>query len=336
MAVTLKDIAEKVHMSPTSVSFVLNNRPNRISQEKRELIYRVAKEMNYVPNQTAVGLVKRQSRMIGVIIPDIRNVFFSDIVSGIDTIAHEHGWNIMIMTTNDECANDLTSIRTLAARGTDAIILVVASDHSPGQAESYKRLMRNFNRPVILVDRRFEELEVSTIVVNHKKGASMAIEYLAQMGHRNIAILSGPRYSTSHRYYGVQQACEKLGLKITSADVFEGDYTMKSAYMLADNIVAGGYSAVFCFNDMMAYGLYKRCMEIGTQIPKDISIVGFDDIFFSDYINLTAIRQPAYNMGIEAARRAFYELDNPDAEPRFLFFEPSIHIRGSVSARSQE
>ena len=122
MAVTLKDIAEKVQMSQTSVSFVLNDRPNRISPEKRELILKTAKEMNYVPNQNAVGLVKRKSHMIGVIIPDISNAFFSEIVSGIDSTVREHGWNTMIMTTNDDYEKDLTSIRTLAARGMDAII----------------------------------------------------------------------------------------------------------------------------------------------------------------------------------------------------------------------
>ena len=116
MAVTLKDIAEKVQMSQTSVSFVLNDRPNRISPEKRELILKTAKEMNYVPNQNAVGLVKRKSHMIGVIIPDISNAFFSEIVSGIDSTVREHGWNTMIMTTNDDYEKDLTSIRTLAGR----------------------------------------------------------------------------------------------------------------------------------------------------------------------------------------------------------------------------
>lgn len=334
MAVTLKDIAEKVQMSQTSVSFVLNDRPNRISPEKRELILKTAKEMNYIPNQNAVGLVKRKSHMIGVIIPDISNAFFSEIVSGIDSTVREHGWNTMIMTTNDDYEKDLTSIRTLAARGMDAIILVVASNHSPERADSYKKVMRSFNRPVILVDRRFEELGISTIGVDHKKGAYMAIDYLAGMGHQHIALLSGPQYRSSHRYLGVQQACQDRGLVITGADVFEGDYTMSSAYMLADNIVAGGYTGVFCFNDMMAYGLYKRCLEIGTRIPQDISLVGFDDIFFSDYINLTAIRQPAYNLGIEAARQAFYEIENPDTPPRFLYFEPSIRIRGSVAAQN--
>lgn len=330
MAVTLKELAKSVNLSPAAVSLVLNERPNRISQEKRELILKTAKELNYVPNQNAVGLVKRQSKTFGVIIPDIKNMFFSEIVSGIDKIALEREWNIIIMNTNDRYESDLKNIRMLTARSVDAMIMIMASNAHEDILEQYRQLFAKFGKPVIMVDRYAPDLNASTIKINHEKGAYMAVKHLYDLGHRKIAILSGPVHSSVDRAHGVMLACQEFGINFSDSDLFEGDFTMKSGYMLADNIVAGAYSAVFSFNDMMAYGLYKRFLEIDIHIPDDISIIGFDDIFFSDYINLTTIRQPAYNLGIEAARRAFYEIENPGAEKKSIIFEPSLRIRNST------
>lgn len=332
MAVTLKEIAKIVNLSPSAVSLVLNNRPNRISKEKRDLILKTANELNYVPNQNAVGLVKQQSKTIGVMIPDIKNVFFSEIVSGIDKIALERGWNIIIMNTNDRCESDLKNIRMLISRSVDAMILVVASNLGHQALSQYQMLFLKFGKPVIFVDRSIPSLNNSSVSVNHKNGAYTAIKHLYDLGHRKIAILSGPVHSSVDRTHGVMCACRDLDLHLTCDDFYGGDFTMDSGYKLADAIAARGYTAIFSFNDMMVYGLYKRFAEIGLCIPDDISVIGFDDIFFSNYINLTTVRQPAFDLGVEAARQAFLEIENPEAEKKNIVFEPSLQIRTSVKA----
>lgn len=332
MAITLKELANAVNLSPAAVSLVLNNRPNRISPEKRELILKAAKELGYVPNQNAVSLVKRKTKTLGVVIPDIKNAFFSEIVSGIDKIALEREWNIIIMNTNDRCEMDFKDIQMLTSRNVDAMILIVASNANEGNVEQYQKLFEKFGKPVILVDRLVNGLNVSTIKINHELGACLAIKHLYDFGHRKIAVLRGPANASADRVHGVIQTCKNLGIRLSEADIFEGDFTMNSGYMLADNIIAGSYSAIFSLNDLMAYGLYKRFKELGIQIPDAISIIGFDDIFFSDYIGLTTIRQPAYNLGIEAARCAFHEIEHPDSEKRSIVFKPSICVRNSVKA----
>jgi LacI family transcriptional regulator len=329
MAITLKELAKAVNLSPAAVSLVLNNRPNRISPEKKELILKVAKELDYVPNQNAVSLVKRKTKALGIVIPDIKNVFFSEIVSGIDKIALEREWNIMIMNTNDRCEMDFKDIQMLTSRNVDAMILTLASKANEN-VEQYRKLFEKFGKPVVLVDRIPNGLNTSTVKINHELGACLAIRHLYNMGHRHIAILSGPAYSSTDRINGIRKTCQELDIPLSEADIFEGDFTMNSGYMLADNIITGSYTAIFSLNDMMAYGLYKRFEELGVHVPDAISIIGFDDIFFSDCIGLTSIRQPAYNLGIEAARCAFHEIDHPDSEKRSIVFKPTLCIRNSV------
>ncbi|MEG1878442.1 MAG: LacI family DNA-binding transcriptional regulator [Pseudoflavonifractor sp.] len=333
MAVTLKDIAGQVGVSPAAVSLVLNDRPNRISSEKRVLILETARSMNYVPNQNAVGLVKGRSKALGIVIPDLRNLFFSELVSGIDAVALSRGWNIIITSSHERYSIDLQNIRTLAARDMDGILLVPAGDADGEAVKAYRQALQEFGRPAILVDRNLP-LKISRVAIHQRRGAALAIEHLFALGHRKIACLLGPGGVSGERLKGVEAAYRKRGIPLNGADLFPGDYTMVGGYAAADAIAQGGYTAVFSFNDMMAYGLYKRFRELGVTIPGDLSVVGFDDIMFSDYLDvpLTSVHQPSYNLGVEAANRAFYELENKGCPAETILLEPTLQIRKSTAA----
>jgi LacI family transcriptional regulator len=330
---TLKDIAGSLGISITSVSLVLNDKPNRISEEKQQLIRSTAKKMNYLPNQNAVGLVKKQSKTLGLIMPDISNLFFSELASGVNDTALEKGWNLIITSTNDQTDLDIDNIRVLASRSVDAIILVLASEANPSMLAAYTSVIDAFNRPVILLDRYMFGFNCSTISVNHKNGAYIAMKHLFDLGHRRIACLSGPTKNSRERLRGVAQAYDDYGIPMPPDSIFQGTYLAPSGYEAADAILDGGFTAVFSFNDMMAYGLYKRFHELGVKVPKDISIIGYDDIFFSDLLEvpLSSVNQPAFSLGQKAALQAFYEMEHPGAPKQTIYFEPALKVRKSTA-----
>lgn len=331
MAATLKDVAERAGVSAAAVSLVLNGRPNRISEEKRALIFRAAEELNYLPNQNAVGLVKGRSEVLGVIIPDIRNLFFSELVSGIDAVALANGWNIIITSSNDQSALALQNIRTLAARDVGAMLLVPAGDAGAVEAVAYRQAIESFGRPVILMDRALPGVAVSQVAIDQREGARLAVEHLFDLGHRKIACILGPRSFSTPRLTGVEDAFHAHGLELSAADLYQGAYTMESGYAVADAVFRSDHTAVFCFNDMMVCGLYKRARELGVSIPGDLSVVGFDDIFVSDYLEipLTTVWQPAHELGAEAARRALYELEHPGKHIE-IYLKPELKVRKST------
>jgi len=175
MKVTIKDIAEKLGISTTAVSLVLNNRDNRISPEKKELIIRTAKEMNYHPNQAAVTFVKKSSRTIGLIIPDPSNMFFADLTKGIgDTVARDK-MSLIIANTNDIAKNDLSYLDMFISAGTDAIILTIASDSTSGLIPLYQSAIEAYGKPVVMVDRYVMSVGCSAVTLNHRKGAYVAL-----------------------------------------------------------------------------------------------------------------------------------------------------------------
>lgn len=336
MKVTIRDIADKLGVSTTAVSLVLNNRDNRISPEKKELIIRTAKEMNYHPNQAAVTLVKKNSRTIGLIIPDPSNMFFADLTKGVgDAVAREK-MSLVIVSTNDIAKNDLSYLDMLIAAGADAIILTIASDSTSGLIPLYQNAIEAYGKPVVMVDRYVMSIGCSAVTLNHRKGAYVALQHLFSLGHRKIACLTGPRYllNTSELLEGVRAAYRDYDIPFDEKFVIEGNYQVSGGIRAAEQILREGCTAVFSFNDMMAYGLYKKFGESGVRVPEDISVVGFDDVFFSELLDppLTTIKQPAYLIGEGAAMRALYEVQHPEEEKQTTFFEPALKIRKSTRA----
>ena len=283
--------------------------------------------------QNAVTLVTGQSQALGVVIPDIRNLFFAELVSGVEAVALETGWNIVITSSSDKSALALANLRTLAARDVGAILLVPASDADETLAMEYRQAIRDYGRPVIQVDRIIPDLGVSLTAIHQRRGAKLAMEHLLDLGHRRVACVLGPTNTCAPRLSGVREACAQWGIALRERDLYPGAYTMESGYAVADAILEGDYTAVFCFNDMMAYGFYKRCRERGVSIPRDLSVMGFDGVLFSDYLEkpLSTVWQPARQLGVEAARQAFRELECPEGAGKRTLLEPRLQIRESTA-----
>ncbi len=331
---TIKDIALETGLSITAISLVLNNRPNKISESSRRLILDTAKRLHYRSNQLAPGSYSRQSKNIGQIIPDVSNYFFSKLVQGADSMAYANKYSLILATTNNDPKRELDAIRSLYARGVDGILMTTSMGID---VKEYDALFRSLNVPIVLIDRVIPALSCSSLTYNHKKGSYLATRHLLELGHRRIACLTGgsANYaSIPERTSGYLWAFEEFGVKPPEDGIIVGDYTDKSGYCAADAVVSGRFTAVFCCNDMMAYGLYKRLRQLNVRIPDDLSVVGFDDVEFSDLIDppLTTVRQSSYTLGCEAALRLFMEIKDRTLPNRSIFFEPILIQRASTRA----
>ncbi|MHB8061106.1 MAG: LacI family DNA-binding transcriptional regulator [Ruminiclostridium sp.] len=334
MRVTLKDIARETGLSVTTVSLVLNNKPNKISEKTKKLIFETTEKLNYHPNQLAVGLVKRETNTIGLIIPDISNHFFAELALGIDDEAHKHNRNIIFSNTSDKTERDIDSLNILYSRGVDAIIIAMASDIDNEKRNLYQNIISNISIPIVLVDRHDPAFNCSSVKLNNKKGAYIATSHLLSLGHRKIACITGASglRSTEERMEGVRWAFDGAGIDMCEDYIYEGNYLHSGGYSAAKKIVNTPVTAIFAFNDMMAFGAIRMLYQAGLQIPKDISVIGFDDIYFSELLDvpLTTVRQPAYEIGCEAVRRAIIEIENKNISKQNIFFEPELIIRKST------
>ncbi|WP_294533894.1 LacI family DNA-binding transcriptional regulator [uncultured Pseudoflavonifractor sp.] len=331
MRTTLKDIAQATGLSVTSISLVLNARPNRLSEESRRKVLEAAKQLNYSTSSHSSPSAS-ECHSIGLIVPNISDFFFGEIAQGVIDCARTHDFTVLLGTNGESPQMDNQNIRSLSRQGVRALLIVSAHEQA-------NTLLDQLSFPVIQVDRQSLSLNRSAVLLNHRKGGYLATRHLIDLGHRHIACITGPgaQASSQQRLAGYRWAFEETGLPLPKNAIFEGDYAPKSGYQLLDSIISAGFTAVFCGNDMMAIGIYKRMRELGLKPAQDLSIVGFDDISFADLLEvpLTTIRQSGYNIGFEACKRAFLELDNPDLPKQTIQFEPELVIRQSTRKKEE-
>lgn len=335
MRTTLKDIANKVGVSVTTVSLVINNKPCNIPEKTKLMVLNAVKEMKYTPNQLAVGLIKKRTNTIGLIISDIRNIFFSTLAMGVEESCRKIGWNVILCNTSDNHARDIEYINILASKGVDGILYCMSADSDEKLAKESCDLMKNLNIPYVMVDRTNSTLDCCSVVLDHINGGYIATKYLTDLGHKRIACITGPAqlFDSQQRLSGYIMALTQAGIKYDNDIVFTGNYTISSGYEAVEKIVQKNITAVFCFNDMMAYGVYKGLKERGLKMPEDISVVGYDDVFLSDMfeVPLTSVKQPIYEMGEEATKNLINIIENETSIKREIVFKPEMVIRKSTS-----
>lgn len=330
----MRDIANETGLSITAVSLVLNDKPNKLAQATRHRILDAAEKLHYKPNQLAVGLAKKRTDTVGLILPDISNSFFATLALGVEEEAHKQGKNILLCNTGQDAERDVESMEVLAARGVDAIILCVSNHFGKNRMRMLEEKIRSIPLPVVMVDRREPTLFCSSVCLNNAKGADAAIEYLVGLGHRKFLIVTGPQNLSNNkeRLEGCRSAMERHGLAMEDMPIFEGDFTHKGGIAAAAFAQDQDYTAAFLFNDMMAYGFCTALVGQGLRVPGDKSVVGFDDTFYSELFipPLTTVRQPAYDLGCAAMGVALDEIDQAAKTKTMMAFEPELVVRGSA------
>lgn len=289
--------------------------------------------MEYQTNRTPPTRSVR-SRRIGVITPNVANGFFSDALDGIEQRVAREGYTVILGQSFNRPDTEREILRRLQENQVDGLIV------SP----SYDSLFEGVDVPVVLFNSELPTLNYSQVTYNECKGAFLATKHLLGLGHRKIACLTGDSKKNasdrldSPRVDGYFWAYADAGLPAPEDSVFFGDYLeAQSGYEQLDQVVKGGFSALFCCNDLMAYGVYRRAAELKVRIPRDLSVVGFDDISYSSLLTpaLTTIHQSGSRLGREAAERLLHELDDPAAPHQSIRFEPTLIVRDSTCVSPQ-
>jgi len=334
--VTLKSVAEHVGLTPGTVSAVLNNSAaaRSVPERTKKRVLAAARELNYRPNYLARSLRVQRTYTIGVITRDLGDAYAAMIISGIERYLRQHSFFFLTVAHhNDKKLLDSYS-HILLQRGVEGLISV---DTLLGESMSLPTIAIAGHRP----------LEgVTNILLDHRRGAQLALQHLFELGHREIAFMKGPHYSSdsTDRWKAILHVAQELGIAVRPELTIhlEGDlstpevaYPATKAFLCNRNMP---FSALFAFNDNSALGAISAFQEAGMHVPNDISVVGFDDIKMAPYSNppLTTVRQPLLKMGEIAARSVLNQIKNGEDYVAEILIEPEFVVRKSTgNARLQ-
>jgi LacI family transcriptional regulator len=341
MRTTIKDIAEYTGLSVTTISLVLNGKADKIPEKTKEKILKAVDHLGYRPNQVAVGLVKKTTKTIGLIISDIRNVFFSNLAKGVEDECRRNGWNLILCNTNDMHERDLAYIRVLADKGVDGILYAMSVDSNREKTIESLTLMESTRIPYVMLDRTFREKCSHYVVTNHELGGYLATQHLLELGHRHIACVTGPLHldDSLFRLEGYKRALSEYDVPYNADLIYEGDYTLEGGRASVKALANIPHTAIFAFNDMSAYGVHNALKMQGFEIPKDYSLVGYDNIFFSEILDppLTSVHQPVYEVGKEATKLLIKMTPkSADKSVQELVLTPHLVIRKSTQKPNKE
>lgn len=318
---TIYDIARVAGVNPSTVSRALS-KPGRVSAKTQKLIEDAAAELNYHVNPFARALPTGRTNTFGLIVADITNPTFFDIVRGAETTATGRDYTLVLAESAESALTELTAARRMMAT-VDGLILA-----SPRMDDDDIRALARA-KPVVVINREVQGMPCVVPEVN--KGIGEAIRSLAANGHRKIAYVAGPAQSwmSARRWDGVQAACEWSHIEALRLD--SGNPTVDGGRRVARNVVASGATAVLTYNDLLAIGLMQELQAAGVVVPDQISIVGFDDIFGADFTTppLTTVRSPLRECGAAAATLLLDVLHGSAEAAMTLRVETELVLRGS-------
>ncbi|WP_025762050.1 LacI family DNA-binding transcriptional regulator [Dyadobacter tibetensis] len=328
---TIKDVAKALNISISTVSRALRNKPD-VNQETRQSVLRMVEELEYQPNQIALSLITQKTHTIGVIIPNL-DYFFSMAVRGIDDMALETGYTVMICQSNESYARELVNTQRLMKGHVDGLIVSNSSDSI--NTEQYQRLLSK-NFPIVFFDRVSSELDATSVVLDNISGATQAVTHLIEQGCRRIAYLAGPANLSisQQRMIGYKHTLEKYGLAIDESLIvfseFDREFAYRSTLALIDS--PNRPDAIFGVSDRLIVGAQLAIKERGLRIPEDIALVGFNDEPVVSLLTppISSVAQSAFEMGRMAAKLLVEQLNSEHILPsQTIMLKPTLIKRAS-------
>jgi len=327
--ITLKKVAEKAEVSVNTASRAINNKPD-INEETKKRILKVAQELGYVRNDTAVALRTKKTGTIGVVIADNRNPFYAEVLNGMEEATREKNYHIILANTQRDYKKEEEAINLLLAKRVDGLLITPVQDID----DDIKNLI-DANIPFVVVGRDFENIEVDAIYNDEVKGGFLATEYLIKKGHKRIALIDGFLYKSpaKGRLEGYKKALNKYRISLDESLISVGDINIEDGYkrtkqMLEKNL---DFTAIFAYNDMMAFGAMQAIKEKDLRIPEDIGLVGYDDIPFSSLITppLTTIRLKKQELGTESVKLLLSRINGNRKITKKVMLGVELQIRES-------
>jgi len=329
LAVTIRDVARVAGVSISAVSAALNNKLG-VSKDTRLRIIAVAEKLRYEPNILAKGLITKKSYIIGLIISDISNPFFSKVIRGIEDIANENNFNLVLCNADEDPQKEKAYLRVLQGRQVDGLIVAPTNESN----EYIKELVEK-GIPAVLLDRKLNGIEVDSVTVDNVEGSYKAVSHLIHLGHKRIGIISGPKniMTGGDRLEGYLKSLREHHLTINERLIKEGNFRQESGYDKACEFLKmrNPPRAVFIANNLMTLGALKALRERKIKIPGEMSIVGFDDMAWTSLVDppLTIISQPTYTLGSCAAKLLLQRIKGEaPAEAQQITLKTKLIIRG--------
>ena len=339
-SVSMKDVAALAGVSIGTVSNVLNS-PDLVSDATRSRVEKAIAQLGWVRNESARQLRAGRSRSIGMVVMDVANPFFTDIVSGVEDYVHDLGYSVQLGNSAQQTEREAAHVQLFEQHRVRGLLLAPIKEVGQQVDE-----LRRHRIPVVIVDRAAKDAPYCSVAVDDVDGGRLAVDHLVAQGHRNIAFVGGPMtiQQVRDRHLGAQLALSRVGdsgyLTTISTERLDTDSGTVAAAELVALPAAERPTAVFAANDLLAIGLLQGFFTNGFSVPEEISLIGYDDIDFAAAaaVPLSSIRQPRHALGVRAAELLFAEIEALDNDTRHehqhIEFAPELVVRRSTGMGS--
>lgn len=335
---TLKDVAREADVSVSTASRVFNG-SDKVLPATRERVREAANKLGYQLSRVARRLRVQDgtANLIGLVIPDIQNPFFADITRGVEDVARDRDYALILSNSDEDPKKQRLAIDVLMTEDVDGVIVPPVRPQDP----EVNRLVEN-DIPVVCVDRRLRNTPVDTVLSDNRKGARIAVSHLLEQGHERIGFVGGiPDISTStERRDGYEQALQDHDLCVDPQLIKEGDSRQERGQYLTQQLLDLDHppTALFTGNNLTTLGALSALNTRGLRVPEDVALVGYDDVPWAMALNPppTVVDQPAYEIGNQAAEILFERLNEPTRDPTVDTLQPELIIRESCGAKSTE
>lgn len=330
--ITLKDIARILGISPSTVSRALKDHPD-INTDTKKAVNELARKLKYQPNAVALSLKNSRSNTIGIIIPEIVHYFFSSVISGIEDVASQKGYTVIICQSNESFAREVANANALLSHRVDGILISISKETN--SFDHFINLQEG-GIPLVFFDRIAPEIIADQIITDDINASYSATRHLIENGRKRIAHFAGPQGLVigRDRLQGYLNALKEAGLPIDNRLIIEADTFEKARNTVGEMLDAGIVpDGIFAVNDMTAIGAMQTILKRGYKVPDDVSIVGFSDGYLSGITepHLSSVDQHGYEMGTTAAEMLFHRIlsDEEEYVPEIKVLKADLIVRGS-------
>ncbi|MGD8750362.1 MAG: LacI family DNA-binding transcriptional regulator [Anaerolineales bacterium] len=339
MSVTRDDVARLAGVSSATVSYVVNNGPRPVSEETRKKVQKAIEILGYQPSSIARSLKTKRTTTIGLVVSDILNPVLSGIAKGIEDAILERGWNMILCNSDEDPERELRFLKMLVSKQADGIIL----QPTGGNMDFLNLLVNNRKKPVVLLDRQLDELDVDCVLFENEEGAYQATRHLIDIGHKRIALVSLPRHLTPgfERVAGYMRAHEEAGIPVDPALITEGSFKadtqdIKEALFESENPP----TALMACSNRLCASFLRYAKEHNIRIPQDVALAVFDDVSHYSYItpSITAVAVDIDEFGQEAGQLLIDRINcgEEPCEPNVVRLPCTLMVRESTSQYSHE
>lgn len=328
MNVTIYDVAREANVSMATVSRVVNGNPN-VKPATRKKVQDAIKDLGYRPNAVARGLASKKTTTVGVIIPDISNLFYAELARGIEDIATMYKYNIILSNSDENSEKELHLFNSMLGKQVDGMVLM-SSSLTDELIDEIKRSPV----PVVLAAAEDGEKNIPSVRIDYVTAVTDAMKIFFEKGHKRVAFIGGPKseLNVNEKLEGYRKSYQDAGLEVDESLIWFGDHSYESGMEAFDHILESKPTAIFVCNDEMSIGVIHAAQDRGYNVPNDFEVIGFDDTKLSIMVRpqLTTVVQPIYDIGAVAMRLLTKYMNKETVEEHSVILPHRINVRNST------